>query len=239
MAMALWLHRKRLAFNLTSSLPARIRQAGGFRSDAALAAIAEARESKTQNLVLYNYPSFSGAFSALFAHIFHCRLHLPCLVLPFSSVEPFRVEDFQIEGLERCYLLDFLGPPGFALALSRRYACKIIGFDHRKSVLSRIQSIQDCADKVSFCVDFEKSSSSAVYDFFSSKLADVKSPDGEVAGLLEPEEQDRVEMVLKYIEDVDLRQWSLPDIKAFRIGLSEWRSKINCITNPHMYEKVE
>ncbi|XP_024182201.1 uncharacterized protein LOC112187575 isoform X3 [Rosa chinensis] len=58
------------------------------------------------------------------------------------------------------------------------------------------------------------------------------------ATLLQVEERDRVEMVLKYIEDGDLRRWSLPDIRAFNIGLSEWRSKLNCFTKPYMYEQL-
>ena len=50
--------------------------------------------------------------------------------------------------------------------------------------------------------------------------------------------QDRVESLLRYLEDGDLRCWRFPDIKAFNIGISEWRSKLNCITNPHMYKQV-
>lgn len=50
--------------------------------------------------------------------------------------------------------------------------------------------------------------------------------------------QDRIENVLKYIEDRDLHRWSLPDIRAFGIGINQWHSKLNCITNPHMYEQV-
>lgn len=57
--------------------------------------------------------------------------------------------------------------------------------------------------------------------------------------LLNHDDQDRVEMVLKYIDDGDLRKWNLPDIKAFNIGLREWRSKLNCITNSHMYQQVQ
>lgn len=130
-----------------------------FRSDAALEAIARASEERVPNVVLYNYPSFSGAFSALFAHLFHTRLRLPCLILPFSSVAPlrfhplslnaslisprtrrsdsvivhllnlryllfYRIEDLYVEGLERCYFLDFLGPKGFAAAVSRRATCE-------------------------------------------------------------------------------------------------------------------
>lgn len=57
-----------------------------LRSDAALEAIAKASEDKVPNIVLYNYPSFSGAFSALVAHLFHTHHNLPSLILPFSSV---------------------------------------------------------------------------------------------------------------------------------------------------------
>ncbi|XP_031281825.1 uncharacterized protein LOC116140318 isoform X1 [Pistacia vera] len=212
-----------------------LRGGRGFRSDAALEAIAKAGEDRVQNLVLYNYPSFSGAFSALFAHLFHSRLNLPCLLLPFSSVEPFRVEDLCIDGLERVYLLDFLGPKGYAAQLAQRNICEVIGFDHRKSVLPHIK--EDHPKKVTFYADLDKSSSTAVYEYFSSKLVEMKPVEGEVASLLNSEEQDRLKIVLKYIEDMDLRQWSLPDITAFRIGLNEWHSKLNCITNPYIYEQ--
>jgi hypothetical protein len=30
----------------------------------------------------------------------------------------------------------------------------------------------------------------------------------------------------------------LPDIKAFSFGLKDWRSRINCIINPYMYEQL-
>lgn len=62
----------------------------GFRSNAALEALAKASENNVENVVLYNYPSFSGAYSALFAKLFHFHLNSPCLILPFSSVEPLR-----------------------------------------------------------------------------------------------------------------------------------------------------
>lgn len=61
---------------------------------------------------------------------------------------------------------------------------------------------------------------------------------GLAASLLDPKDQDRVEIILKFIEDGDLRRWSLADIRAFNIGLSEWRSRLNCITNPYVYEQV-
>ncbi|KMT00937.1 hypothetical protein BVRB_9g222050 isoform A [Beta vulgaris subsp. vulgaris] len=228
------LHRCR---RITPSLSSSFRQ---LRSDATLEAIAKAAAEKTPIIALYNYPSFSGAFSALFTHLFHSHLHLPCLVLPFSSVVPFRVEDLCFEGLKTCYFLDFIGPKGFAVQLSRRTACEVICFDHRKSTFSKIPSAEDCSAKLTFHVDVGRSSSRAVYEYFSGQLECMKSLDGNglASSLLNSDDQCRIELLLNYLEDGDLRQWRLPDIRAFSIGISEWRSKLNCITNPHMYEQL-
>lgn len=99
----------------------RFSAARSFRSDAALEAISNALEEKVPNLVLYNYPSFSGAFSALFAHLYHSRLRTPSLILPFSSVVPFSVKDLSLEGFERCYLLDFVPPKDYAATTDCEY----------------------------------------------------------------------------------------------------------------------
>ena len=72
-----------------------------------------------------------------------------------------------------------------------------------------------------------------IYAFF------VCVKQGESINLLNPKDRDHVELVLKHIEDADLRRWSLPNIKAFNVGLGEWRSMLNCITNPHIYEQVQ
>ncbi|XP_058217160.1 uncharacterized protein LOC131328050 isoform X1 [Rhododendron vialii] len=222
----------------TIASPNSFRRTQGFRSKAALEALEKASDEKTPTIALYNYPSFSGAFSALFAHLFHYHLRLPCLILPFSSVEPLRVDDLCIKGLKECYFLDFLGPRGFAAELSHQSSCKVIGFDHRKSVLSMVSCDPGCSGNVSFRVDLDKSSSTAAYEYFSTKLLLTESSDGEVKYLLNPKQRDRLELVLKYIEDADLRQWSLPNIKAFNLALGEWRSMLNCMTNPHMYEQL-
>ncbi|XP_049413873.1 uncharacterized protein LOC125876657 isoform X3 [Solanum stenotomum] len=208
-----------------------------FRSQAALKALAKASEDKIPNLILYNYPSFSGAFAALFTHLYHSRLNIPYLVLPFSSVEPFRVEDLCIDGLQNCYFLDFVGPKGFAEELAQRTSCQIVGFDHRKSALSKIPLNQSSCGSLTFHVNLEKTSSVAVYEHFSSRLSEVGSNKGDAISLLNSTFQDQVENVLKYIEDGDLHRWSLPDIRAFGIGINQWRSKLNCITNPHMYKQ--
>lgn len=151
------------------------------------------------------------------------------IILPFSSVVPFSVKDLCLEGFQRCYLLDFVAPEDFAATTTD---CEIICFDHRKSAVSKLGSVEK---RFKVNVDVDKSSSKAVYEYFSSKLA---SSEGESLSLLDDEDRTRVESVLDYIEDIDLRRWRLPDIKAFSFGLMEWRSKVNCITNPYMYEQL-
>lgn len=60
----------------------------------------------------------------------------------------------------------------------------------------------------------------------------------EIANLLNQEDEERVATVLRHVEDVDLHQWRMPDIKAFNIGLRDERARLNCITNPFMFEQV-
>ncbi|XP_057787999.1 uncharacterized protein LOC131005182 [Salvia miltiorrhiza] len=235
MAPSAAFRRRLAAFPFVFQFPPLVRR---LRSDATLEAIRKASESAIPNLVLYNYPSFSGAFGALFAHLYHSRLNLPCLILPFSSVAPFSVDDLCIEGMKTCYFLDFLGPKGFPLVLSRRTSSMVIGFDHRKSVLSRISSGEDSDPNISFHVNIEKSSSTAVYEYFSAKLSETRSDQIDSISLLNRNDQERMEIILKYIEAGDLQRWNLPNIKAFNIGLREWRSKLNCITNPLMYQQL-
>ncbi|THG06024.1 hypothetical protein TEA_014358 [Camellia sinensis var. sinensis] len=156
----------------------------------------------------------------------------------FTSYSVLMVEDLCVEGIKKCYFLDFLGPRGFAAELSWRTSCEVIGFDHRKSILSKISSDHDCSGNLTFHVDIEKSSSTAVYEYFSAKLSEMKYGDGNAKSLLNPKDRDCMELVLKYIEDADLRRWILPNIKAFNIRLGKWHSMLNCITNPHMYEQL-
>ncbi|KNA11555.1 hypothetical protein SOVF_134070 [Spinacia oleracea] len=220
------------------SSPSSFQQLRQLRSDATLEAIARAAEEKTPVVALYNYPSFSGAYSALFAHLFHSHLRRPCLLLPFSSVIPFRVEDLCYEGLKTCYFLDFIGPKGFAVELWRRTACEVICFDHRKLTLPKIPSVEDCSGKLTFHVDVGRSSSRAVFEYFSSQPECMKSPVGNGVASSLLNSNGRIELLLNYLEDGDLRRWRLPDIQAFSIGISEWRSKLNCIVNPHMFDQL-
>ncbi|KAG1369806.1 hypothetical protein COCNU_15G001720 [Cocos nucifera] len=232
-----------VAIPLLTPYSLRLHKARSFRSSAALDALqAHARaagegENPNSYLVLYNYPSFSGAFAALFAHLYLSRRLLPFLVLPFSSVEPFRVEDFNVGGVDTCYLLDFIGPKGFAIELSRIIP-RVIAFDHRKSTMARISQFRECPENLELRVDTSKCSARTVYEFFSEKLSEMNSSSVDSVSPLNQEDEDRVATVLRYLEDTDLRRWELPDIKAFNIGIKDERAKLNCVTNPHVFKQL-
>jgi len=55
------------------------------------------------------------------------------------------------------------------------YVSRIIGFDHRKSVLSQIPSANECPENIMINVNHEKSSSRAVYEYFTDKHKDIKT----------------------------------------------------------------
>lgn len=54
---------------------------------------------------------------------------------------------------------------------------RVIGFDHRKSVLSTVSCDPGFSGNVSFRVDLDKSSSTAAYEYFSTKLLLTESSD--------------------------------------------------------------
>ncbi|CAM0874595.1 unnamed protein product [Alopecurus aequalis] len=189
------------------------------------------------HLALYNYPTFAGAYSALAADLFHRRLRRRLLILPFSSIDPFRVEDFKAAGFHSCYLLDFIGPNKFALELSR-FIPSVVAFDHRQSTLARIPQLGRCPTNLELRIDTTKSSARAAFDYFSEKLSGA-NPDAEMCeNLLGQEDEERILNVVKYIEDADLRQWKQPNSRDFNTALREERAKLNCVTNPHVFEQL-
>ncbi|PVH33656.1 hypothetical protein PAHAL_8G040500 [Panicum hallii] len=222
-----------------------------FRSEAALEAIrwhslqsragapssGAGDEAGPASLAIYNYPTFAGAYGALAARRFHQRVRRRLLVLPFSSVEPFRAGDFEDAGFQTCYLLDFIGPKKFAFELSQCVP-SVIAFDHRQSTLARIPKLGQCPSNVELHIDTSKSSVRSVFDYFSKKLAGTKYESRICENLFGLEDEERVSNILEYIEDADLRRWQLPNTKEFQTALRDERAKLNCVTNPHVFEQL-
>ncbi|KAJ4819402.1 N utilization substance protein B [Rhynchospora pubera] len=211
----------------------------GFRSEAALDAIRcfveKGREQGDQlHVALYNYPSISGAYAALFASLFHSKLRLPFLPLPFSSFHPFKGEDFKLADVKTCYLLDFIGPKDFSLELSK-FIPRVIAFDHHQRTAIRISKMKEkLPSNLDLQVDSTRCSARAAFDYFSAELIG----NGDSQGLLNLGELERVKYFLRYIEDSDLCHRKLHDIKYFNAGIKDLHAKLNCIVNPHLFDQL-
>ncbi|CAA7399542.1 unnamed protein product [Spirodela intermedia] len=213
------------------------RGGGGAGVEGSVLTPDNARDENGFSLVLYNYPSFSATLAAVFARRYYSLRRLPALVLPFSSVEPLRVDDLKLQGLRTCYLLDFVGPGRFAVELSR-FIPDVVAFDHRKLTAERISRFGSCPGNLELRVDTSKSSARDVYAYFSEKFFESGHPVEESVSFLNQQEERRVESLLEYTEDEDLRRRDLAEIRAFKIGLREAQANLNCLTNPHVFEQV-
>lgn len=96
--------------------------------------------------------------------------------------------------------------------------------------MARISHLGQIPENIELNIDTSKISARAVHDYF------LKREDNVV--LLDSVDWDRVENVLIYIEDVDLRRFELSDVEAFKIGSREEMSKLNCVTNPCVFEQI-
>lgn len=54
---------------------------------------------------------------------------------------------------------------------------RVIAFEHRKSVVSKINVPEYCSQKLMFHVDTERSSSTMAYEYFSAQLLEMRSND--------------------------------------------------------------
>lgn len=87
-------------------------------------------------------------------------------------------------------------------------------------------------------IDISIGSARSVFDYFSKELAGTKSGSRMCENLLEQEHVERVSNVLECIEDADLRRYQLPNTKEFQTALRDERAKLNCVTNPHVFEQL-
>lgn len=108
------------------------------------------------------------------------------------------------------------------------FLSRVIAFDHRESSAMRIKQLGKIPGNLELHVGSSRCSARAVLDYFSK----------EGVKLFDDEDECRVFNVLKYIEDLDFRKFELCDIEAFKIGIREELGRLNCVTNPCVFEQV-
>ncbi|KAJ7515893.1 hypothetical protein O6H91_22G033300 [Diphasiastrum complanatum] len=123
--------------------------------------------------VLYHYPCADGVFSALAAHLYHSAVGIPAMFLPNTVYNPLRVDDLNI-GVDVFYLLDYVGPKGFAFELCEK-AKKVVILDHHKTALERLPPKEERPSNLHAYIDLNKSGATIAYEYFRKKLQSAEN----------------------------------------------------------------
>jgi oligoribonuclease NrnB/cAMP/cGMP phosphodiesterase (DHH superfamily) len=142
------------------------------------------------------------------------KLLLLVTTLPPQNVQP--QED------QTVYLLDYAGPPGFAIKLAERVA-KCIILDHHKTAAEHLTGPAAAPLPANLHVVFDMNRSGAML------ALDYFKPEG-----LSPENID----FFKHIEDGDLWRWKIPGSKEFYSGFSTAGLNLDARYNPEIFDQL-
>eukprot|EP00897_Mesotaenium_endlicherianum_P004840 jgi/Mesen1/4384/ME000222S03505 len=120
--------------------------------------------------VLYHYPCPDGVFAALAAHMYHTAAGISVKMIPNEVYAPKRVEDLPLKGVDVVYLLDYVGPPGFALALAR-VVPRVVVLDHHKTAAEALPAARDGLPNLECTLDMQRSGATIAYAYFSDLLS--------------------------------------------------------------------
>ncbi|ONI09495.1 hypothetical protein PRUPE_5G241200 [Prunus persica] len=194
-------------------------------------AAAACRSARTMKAaVLYHYPCPDGAFAALAAHLYFSAMSMEeLLFFPNTVYSPITPQHLPLHQIDRLYLLDFVGPPGFVQEISSRVPSVVV-LDHHKTALETTR----IGENVTGVLDMNRSGATIAFDYFKSKI------DGDSGNKNEAvvAQFDRVRRLFEYVEDGDLWRWSLPNSKAFSSGLKDLNFQYDVGLNPSLFQQA-
>ncbi|VVA19613.1 PREDICTED: phosphoesterase [Prunus dulcis] len=194
-------------------------------------AAAACRSARTMKAaVLYHYPCPDGAFAALAAHLYFSAMSMEeLLFFPNTVYSPITPQHLPLHQIDRLYLLDFVGPPGFVQEISSRVPSVVV-LDHHKTALETTR----IGENVTGVLDMNRSGATIAFDYFKSKI------DGDSGNKNEAvvAQFDRVRRLFEYVEDGDLWRWSLPNSKAFSSGLKDLNFQYDVGLNPSLFQQL-
>ncbi|PIA63917.1 hypothetical protein AQUCO_00201322v1 [Aquilegia coerulea] len=183
--------------------------------------------------VLYHYPCPDGVFAALAAHLYFSATSRPVLFFPNTVYNPIKPEDLPLDKIDEVYLLDFVGPSGFAEKLASLVKSVII-LDHHKTALEMFSLSTSIGENVTKIIDIERSGATIAYDYFKGKYMEK----GLGCGLVPVDKIEQVDQLYRYVEDIDLWKWALPNSKAFSSGMKDLNIEYDVRANPTLFEQL-
>lgn len=149
----------------------------------------------------YHFPCVDGIFSALSAHLHFRGTSADVRFQPLTVYKKHSPDELKLQGNETVYMLDFAGPPGFAIQLAER--CReVIILDHHKTAMEDIGPTERRPANLKVTFDMERSGATIARDHFRPSL------------------DESVDKMVRMVEDGDLWRWRIADSKPFYAGLS-------------------
>lgn len=154
-------------------------------------------------VILYHCPCNDGAYAALAAHLHFGReggTSRPRYV-PHRVTTPLSLDALALTGTETVYLLDYVGPTGFAAAVATR-AARCVVLDHHKTARDALPSEADWPPTLEATLDMNRSGAGIARDHFDPPLTPSQAS------------------AFAAVQDGDLWRWALPQSRAFYAGLA-------------------
>jgi len=176
-----------------------------------------AMASSPKHVVCYHYPCVDGVFAALCAHLHFTAAGQPVRYVPLTVYKKHDPSEIGLSGDETVYMLDFVGPPGYAVKLAE--LCKEVQvLDHHKTAMADLGEVRPSNMKVVF--DMERSGASISRDFFQPKLSDGAA------------------RMVAFVEDGDLWRWKVAGSKAFYAYLKTLDLEFDAVKNPGIFDQL-
>ncbi|KAK9811824.1 hypothetical protein WJX72_010879 [[Myrmecia] bisecta] len=174
---------------------------------------------RTPAVVLYHYPCHDGVFAALAAYLGLQASGRAARFVPHRVFQACALESLKLQGSEDVFLLDYAGPPGFAVQLAQT-ASRVMVLDHHKTAAEQFEDRASLPANLEVHMDMERSGATIALDYFSPQVTDTQR------------------QLFKYIEDGDLWRWQLPDSKAFYAGMADMDLEYNAGCNPGIFDQL-
>lgn len=170
-------------------------------------------------VVCYHFPCVDGIFSALSAHLHFEGTSADVRFQPLTVYTKLSPDDMNLLGDETVYMLDFTGPPGFAIQLAQR--CReVIVLDHHKTAMEDIGPAERRPANLKVTFDMERSGATIARDHFQPSL------------------DESVDKMVRMVEDGDLWRWKIADSKPFYAGLSATELNFDWTENPGIFDTL-
>lgn len=170
-------------------------------------------------VVCYHFPCVDGIFSALSAHLHFKGTSADVRFQPLTVYAKHSPDELKLQGNETVYMLDFAGPPGFAIQLAER--CReVIVLDHHKTAMEDIGPAERRPANLKVTFDMERSGATIARDHFQPCL------------------DESVDKMVRMVEDGDLWRWRIADSKPFYAGLNTIELNFNWLENPGIFDTL-